>query len=42
VLLTVFAPLELAQQHTALMVSGEKLQIKKVGLHYIAFSIDRS
>jgi hypothetical protein len=32
----------LAQKHTGVMVSGEKLQFKWVGLHYIAFSIHRS
>ena len=41
-LLTVFAPMVLAQKHTAKMVSVEKLQFKWVGLHYIAFSIDAS
>jgi hypothetical protein len=42
VLLTVFAPMVLAQKHPEVMVSGEKLRFKWVGLHYIAFSIDRS
>jgi hypothetical protein len=32
----------LAQKHPGGIVSGEKLQFKWVGLHYIAFSIDRS
>jgi hypothetical protein len=40
VFFTVFAPVVLAQKHTGMMVSGEKLQFKWVGLHYIAFSID--
>jgi hypothetical protein len=30
----------LAQKHPGVMVSGEKLQFKWVGLHYIAFSDD--
>jgi hypothetical protein len=42
VLLTVFAPMVVAQKHAEVMVSGEKLQFNWVGLHYIAFSIDVS
>jgi hypothetical protein len=34
--LTVFAAMVLAQKHTGVMVSGEKLQFK----YHIAFSID--
>jgi hypothetical protein len=40
--LTVFAPMVLAQKHAEVMVSGEKLQFNWVGLHYSAFSIDVS
>jgi hypothetical protein len=42
VVLTVFAPMVLAQKHAEVMVSGEKLQFNWVGLHYSAFSIDVS